>query len=99
MMGSSIREEYKKEGRLDHNATGYDTAGLSEVKGTANLTARDLVWLRNHAVQRFYFRPSYVWKHLKRSRSLKELLIKANEAYGIATNFLKQKRTLRDGFL
>lgn len=99
MMGSSIREEYQKTGMVEIGQTGFDTAGLNSVKGTENLTQRDLVWLRNHAVERFYMRPSYVWKHLRRARTLEELLIKANEGIGVFVNLIKQKRTLRDGYL
>ena len=99
MMGSSIRADYKENKLIHQTDTGFDTAGLNEVFQFGTLTAKDLLWLRNYAVQRFYLRPSYILKRLSKSSSLEEIFIKANEAYGIIINLLQQKRSLNDGTL
>ncbi|MBI4667800.1 MAG: radical SAM protein [Elusimicrobia bacterium] len=97
MMGSSIRKEYQDMGLLQKTDTGFDTAGLRDVIGTASLTGRDMIWLRTRAIERFYLRPSYIWKRLRKSASFEEILIKLNEAFGIILNWARQKRTLRSG--
>lgn len=99
LMGSAFRNQYKESGQLKQSATGFDTAGLNEVMDLDRLSAQDLVWLRNYAVQFFYLRPSYIWRKIKRISSLEEILIKANEGWGIVLNLIKQKRRLRDGYL
>lgn len=99
LMGSSIRKDYEERNLIQQGSMGYDTAGLNEVFDFGSLKARELIWLRNYAVKRFYLRPSYIWKRLRKNTSIEELLIKANEAYGVVYNVFKQKRALRDGYL
>jgi len=89
LMGTAIREEYKALGRIRQGETGFDTAGLSGVVDLDKLTAKDLIKMRNHAVKRFYMRPSYIWKQICKTSSIEELRIKIDEAMGIFINLFK----------
>lgn len=86
MMGSSVREIFKAKGLLS-DETGYDTAALNKIAGTGNISAAELLDLRNLATRRFYFRPAYLWRRIKRVRSAEEFLIKLVEMSGIASNW------------
>lgn len=88
MMGSSVRDIFRAKGLLS-DTTGYDTAGLMKVAGTSHLTADELLGLRNLATRRFYFRPAYLWRRLRRLRGPEELLIKLVEMSGIVSNWLR----------
>jgi anaerobic magnesium-protoporphyrin IX monomethyl ester cyclase len=95
LMGSSIREEYKKEAFFRESRTGFDTAGIKGVIGTANLTREDLIRLRSQAVQGFYLRPKYLLRRLLRIRSWENLIIQLNEGLGVFLNLLRQKALTR----
>ncbi len=99
LLGSSIRDDYEARGLIGAAAAGFDTAGLSRIHGTEALPAPDLLWLRNHAVRRFYLRPGYWLKRLRRLNGLEDLRLKTDEGFGILLNLLKAERTLRDGYL
>jgi len=90
LLGSSLRQEGTE--------LGFDTAG-NNVMGTDTMSPATLVGLRNHAVRRFYLRPSYIWKRMTGIKTWQQLLLQANEGLGVGINLLKARRKLTDGHL
>lgn len=77
--GSAIREKALKEGKLLLGQEGFDTLGNSGVLGNKNIDREKVRKLRGNAVRRFYLRPSYLLKRLKRTSSFEHLLIQLAE--------------------
>ncbi|MDH4161425.1 MAG: radical SAM protein [Nitrospirota bacterium] len=77
--GSDIRRSMNEAGVLKFGREGFDTCGRSGILGNRNITARRLRELRKTAFRRFYLRPSYLLRRLRRTRSVEHLLIQVQE--------------------
>ena len=77
--GSSIREQAVKNGELTVGEEDYDTLGRGRVLGNQHLSMGALLKLRNSAVRRFYLRPSYIWRRLKRTTSFEHFRVQYSQ--------------------
>ena len=91
MIGSSIREDYKKKGLISDESVGFETTGTIAVSATPNISPSELMELRSLAVRRFYLRPSYFLKRLKALRGPEDFLIQANEGYGVILRLIQER--------
>ena len=67
--GSSIREKAIEDGRLKLGDESFDTLGDKEVLGNGLVSSKRLLQIKNIAVLKFYLRPSYLWRRLRRTDS------------------------------
>ena len=82
LLGSKLREEWESQGlvnRDDYEGQDSTRAAL----GTATLSPQRLEQLRNQAIRRFYFRPSYLARRLKELRSPRHFLGQARVGLGL----------------
>ncbi len=77
--GSDIRERLNALGVLQFGSEGFDTCGRSGILGNENISSEALQMLRGQAFRRFYLRPSYLLRRLKRTVSLEHFLIQLTE--------------------
>jgi len=68
-----IRKEMIENNQVDTNEKIMDQSGIATVYRSPRLSSRQLIRLRQEAIRKFYFRPSYVFKRLSRIRSLNEV--------------------------
>ena len=76
IMGSSLRDKEGTEWPIS-----CDTNGSRIIVQIDKITAEELIDLRNYAIKKFYFRPSYLLKSVLEIRNLEELSIKLGEAF------------------
>lgn len=79
LSGSSIRSEAIKEGKLNENDRHFDSLGAERVLASDKLSSRELLFLRNYAVKRFYLRPTYLFKRLITIKSFEQFFIQFQE--------------------
>lgn len=77
--GSHIRKRMTGRGKLVFGKEGFDTCGRMGVLGNDNISAAKLRALRKIAFRKFYARPSYLLRRLRRTRSLEHLLMQVQE--------------------
>lgn len=77
--GSIIREHAYQKGQLTFGEEGFDTQGHKDILETEFVSGSRLRELRNKAVRRFYMRPSYLLRRLKRTSSLEHFLLQSLE--------------------
>ena len=77
--GSGIRRRAISEGKLIFGTEGFDTGGRMGVMGNDRISAERLRELRKWAFRKFYLRPSYWLRRLRRTRSVEHFLIQAGE--------------------
>lgn len=77
--GSSIRTRAKESGRMVFGREGYDTLSHACDLGISDISYEGLRRLRNHAVKRFYLRPSYLVRRLRKIESLEHLLLQTGQ--------------------
>lgn len=77
--GSDIRKRVTTLGLLQFGNEGFDTCGRSGILGNANITAEELRALREQAFRKFYFRPSYLLRRIRKTASLEHFLIQLSE--------------------
>lgn len=78
IMGSSFRDKAGADWPII-----CDTNGSRITVQIGKITAAELINLRNYAIKRFYFRPSYLAKSILEIRSFEELSIKIGEALSL----------------
>ncbi|MDT8445853.1 MAG: radical SAM protein [bacterium] len=81
--GSVIRQEAIEEGTFKVGVEGYDTKGEMGIIGHGKAEAEQIRKLRNRAILRFYIRPSYWLRRLKRTKSLEHLGIQLRQMVGL----------------
>jgi radical SAM superfamily enzyme YgiQ (UPF0313 family) len=84
--GSSIRQSALADGRIKINIEVFDTLGKNGVLATSKLDSKILIKLRNSAVKKFYLRPSYIYRRLKKTTSFQHFFNQLNQAFHL---FLK----------
>lgn len=72
--GTLLRENAIVDGVIRKDSLVFDHSGRSISTISRNLSKEDLGRLRKRAIWEFYFRPSYILRHLTRMRSLTELM-------------------------
>lgn len=77
--GSSIRKKAIEEGRIKLGEEGFDTLGNKEVLGNDKISSQKLSELRKNAIRRFYMRPSYIWRRLRRTTSFEHFMVQFTE--------------------
>lgn len=77
--GSDIRKHMSASGKLLFGREGFDTCGRSGVLGSRHITPDQLRGLRKLAFRRFYLRPSYLLRRLRRTSSLEHFLVQVQE--------------------
>jgi len=77
--GSDIRRTVLNAGRLLFGKEGFDTSGRSGILGNENIDAERLRVLRKMAFRKFYLRPSYLIKRLKKTTSVEHFMIQLQE--------------------
>jgi radical SAM superfamily enzyme YgiQ (UPF0313 family) len=83
MPGSGIRQRVAEAGRLTFGREGFDTRGRGGVLAETELPRERIMELRDEAVRRFYLRPRYLLRRLRRTSSLAQLRIQARQAAGL----------------
>jgi radical SAM superfamily enzyme YgiQ (UPF0313 family) len=73
--GSIIRETAMKRGYNVKDVEGFDSLGHDGNLGNKYINGERLKELRREAVRRFYFRPSYLFRRLKKTSSLEHFHI------------------------
>lgn len=81
--GSSIRERAIKEGKITVGKEGFDTLGNKNILGSAKVSADRLYELRKIAIKKFYLRPGYILKRLRKIKSLEHLGIQTLQAVSL----------------
>lgn len=86
--GTRLRDDAVSAGAVEADLEVMDQSGFEPTLDTRGLTAVDLKRWRRRAVRRFYLRPSYVWRRLKRVRSPVEFAMQAREAWALVRNLV-----------
>jgi radical SAM superfamily enzyme YgiQ (UPF0313 family) len=86
LLGSIVREEFVKAGKLDPYTIGLETSGTSGERDA------EIVQLRNFAIKKFYLRPEYLLRRLIKIRSFAELRIQFEEMIALLKNMMKGKK-------
>lgn len=77
--GSDIREKARQDGKLDFGREGYDTFGHEGILDSENIVSHRLKAIRDNAVRRFYLRPAYLLRRIRRTQSLDHFMIQLAE--------------------
>jgi len=73
-IGTELFDIMMKEGLIDSDAVGHDMVRNPAIKGTKHLSREELVKFRKDFLHHFYINPNYVFRTLKRIKSLRHLL-------------------------
>ena len=88
--GSDIRQKAMKEGRLILGQEGFDTLGHSGVLGSEKIDEKRVRKLREEAVRKFYLRPSYLLRRLRRTTSWEHFRIQFSEMLSLFRKVWKE---------
>lgn len=77
--GSEIREKALKNDKLSFGQDGFDTSASGEILGSEKISSERLKKLRAKAIRKFYMRPSYLLRRLRKISSWEHFLIQFNE--------------------
>lgn len=83
--GSGIRKKAVESGEMVFGVEGFDTLGRTGALDSGNLKREQIITLRNRAVRRFYFRPGYLLRRLKRTVSWEHLLLQCRQMKALFT--------------
>lgn len=67
-VGTDLRRSAIEQGLVSDECRIMDQSGTSIVMPTMHLSREDLMRYRKTAIRTFYFRPSYIWKRLRKLR-------------------------------
>jgi len=84
--GTPLREAAVRDGLIRKSSLVFDHSGSSISTISRNLSKEELGRLRKRAIREFYFRPSYILRHLAKMRSLSELMEHIREFIGLVRN-------------
>jgi hypothetical protein len=87
--GSSIRKKAVKEGKLQFGQDGFDTNGRDDVLRNENVTSERIKQLQRKAILKFYLRPSYLLKRIRKTSSLEHFLIQCLEMLFVFSEGIK----------
>lgn len=77
--GSDIRKRVKRAGLLHFGKEGFDTCARMGILGNDNISAEQVKMLRKKAFSKFYLRPSYWLRRLKKTTSIEHFIIQLFE--------------------
>lgn len=83
--GTEFHREARREGWLLNTDWESYTIEGSAVIQTEHLTPEDLIKAQRLFYRRFYFRPSYIFRHARRIRSIENLRFQAGKAFRLLT--------------
>lgn len=85
--GSTFRRLMKEQGAVDLDRMTYDSSKSSPTwtgdAGTDTLSNKEIFRLQQRAIRRFYLRPSYLLRRLRRIRSAYELYAQVREGWDL----------------
>ncbi len=95
-MGTELRHEMLEQGLIEDSETAVlDSSRSLPAFSTAQLTAAELQRFRQHAIRRFYLRPSYLVQRLRRIGSLVELQNHLGNGLSLAWQSIQSARARR----
>ncbi len=86
--GTRLREQAISGKLIDRDTDTMDQAGSFITMPTRNITVEEMGEIRKKAYIDFYFRIAYIWRRLKKIRSLTEFKNQVTQALGIVRNIL-----------
>jgi anaerobic magnesium-protoporphyrin IX monomethyl ester cyclase len=94
--GTPARHELEASGQFRADPEEIlDQSGLATVWSAGTLSAETLQGLREEAMRRFYGRPEYVWRRLRRVRTFHEFHMLASSAIAVVRDMIQAKRARR----
>lgn len=81
--GTDIRKKAISSGKMTFGQEGYDTLSHAGELGISSVSYEQIRCLRNKAVIRFYLRPSYILRRMKKTASFEHFLIQCRQMLGI----------------
>jgi radical SAM superfamily enzyme YgiQ (UPF0313 family) len=91
-IGTEMREEAIEKGWIDQRFKDevFSDAAQYPIMETGKLSKEDIWHLKNEAVRRFFFRPSYILKRLLKTRSFEDFWVQAKVAVSFLQNMRKR---------
>lgn len=86
--GSVIRKKVLQEGRLSFGEGGFDTSGKTGIIGSSRIDSETLRKLRMKAILKFYLRPSYLMRRLRKTDSFEHLQIQLRQMIALLKGVL-----------
>ena len=84
--GTDLRDEAQKKWLIDNSVETMDQSWDTIVMGSTYMTRNQIRILRKLAIRKFYFRPSYIWKRLKKMTSWTEFMGNLTNAWLLIKN-------------
>ena len=81
--GSDIRKKAVTAGKMSFGMEGFDTSGRGGIIGSDSVSVDVIKRLRKEAFRKFYLRPSYLLKRLRKTASFEHFLIQALEMFSM----------------
>lgn len=81
--GSDIRQKAISLGKMSFGVEGFDTSGRSGIIGSDSVSVEVIKRLRKEAFRKFYLRPSYLLKRLRKTSSPEHFLIQFLEMFSM----------------
>lgn len=88
-LGTELRQEAISCGLVDANLYEMDQAGSFISMPTRKISKKKISKLKRKAIISFYSRPSYLWKRLRKIKSLSEFRTKIREGFGLIKNLYR----------
>ncbi len=88
LAGSSIRAMAIKDGKMKIDEEQFDSLGRNKVVSVSHVNEKEIIRLRNEAIRKFYFRPGYLLKRIRKTKNLQHFVIQALEASSLIKNSL-----------
>lgn len=90
-MNTKIREQAISQGWIDSGVKIMDQSGSYTVMGSDQMSAKEILRLKNKAIISFYFRPTYIFRRLLSMRTGYEFKMLLLNGWGLFKNFIKFK--------
>ena len=87
--GSIIRAKALQEGKIQFGQDEFDTYGRNDVLANDHVTSERIKQLRRKAIIKFYLRPSYLLRRLRKTSSIEHLLIQCLEMLFVFSEGIK----------
>lgn len=86
--GTDLRKEAIATGVAGEDLVVMDQSGTTVAMPSKSLTQERIGQLKSRAVRRFYLRPSYLFRRLRRLRSWSQLLVQIQNSWNLLRNFM-----------
>jgi len=84
--GTDLRDEAQKKWLIDENVKSMDQSWNTIVMWSTHMTRKEIEKLRKLAIHKFYFRPKYIWKKLRKITSRTEFIGNITNAWLLFKN-------------